>query len=305
VTPVGLNTRTIRLQVAGRTDVGQRRKENQDSFLIVDLTRSEAGGALLEPDLMTGAPVTAEFDLGEKGALCLVADGMGGHAAGGVAASLAVASIHDELRKHWSADRDSSAQQFARRLKQAVEASNQRIHEVGSADPRLRGMGTTTTAVGVLDGGLYVAQVGDSRAYLVRNGVANLITRDQSYIQNLVDAGTITEEEAERSQHRNMILQAVGTAPFVDVDLTYQKVRRGDLLLVCSDGLTKVMNSKDFAEICLNRDPAGLCDQLVDLANLRGGPDNITVVVALLDGTGLDEPVDGERVARQAYTLES
>jgi len=295
----------IHVNVAGRTHIGQRRGENQDSFVVVDLTQEETGGLLLEPDIGTGAPVTGEFVLGTKGALCLVADGMGGAAAGGVASSVAVTSIHDELRRHWATDSNSTPDRFARRLKEAVERSNARIHETARTDARYRGMGTTATAVGVLEQFLYVAQVGDSRAYLVRNGEAIQITRDQSYIQHLVDTGSITEEEAERSDHRNMILQALGTSPFVDVDLTYQELRRGDVVIVCSDGLSKVCTRQDLADAAHSVDhPAALCDALIDLANLRGGPDNITVVAARFDGNGLTEPAQEDRVGRRVYALD-
>lgn len=304
MTSFSFDDRSVRVRVAAKTDVGQRRRENQDTFIVADLSSPEELAVLLEPDVDTGRPVAGEFQLGEKGALCLVADGMGGAAAGGVASNVAVACIHNELRKHWSADRVTTPQTFAIRLKEAVEASNARIHESSLADEKLRGMGTTATAVGVYETFLFVAQVGDSRAYLVRNGEANQLTRDQSYIQHLVDAGTLTEEEAERSDHRNMILQALGTSPFVDVDLTYQELRRGDIMIVCSDGLSKVVTRADLAEAAGRAgDPAQLCGDLVDLANLRGGPDNITVVAAQFDGGALDDPSETDTVERRVYVL--
>jgi protein phosphatase len=294
--------RSIQVYVAGRTDVGLRRNENQDSFLVIDLTNADNGGLTLEPDVATGAAVTGAFALGDKGAVCVVADGMGGAAAGGLASNMAIACIEDELRRHWLSDRNNSPQRFAQRLREAVEAGNRKIHETSQSDERFRGMGTTLTAVGILDGFLYVAQVGDSRAYLLRLGAANQITRDQSFIQHLVDAGTITEEEAERSNHRNVILQALGTAPRVDVDLTYQELRRNDLVVVCSDGLTKVVSREELADTARQfQDPATLCDELVALVNRRGGPDNITVIAARLDGAGLEEPADGDSIGRHAY----
>ncbi len=295
--------RTIQVNVAGRTDVGLRRTENQDSFLVIDLTNAENGGLMLEPDVATGAAVAGEFELGDKGAVCVVADGMGGAAAGGLASNMAIACIEDELRKHWTSDRNCSPQRFAQRLREAVEAGNRKIHDASQSDERFRGMGTTLTAVGILDGFLYVAQVGDSRAYLLRLGAANQITRDQSFIQHLVDAGTITEEEAERSNHRNVILQALGTAPKVDVDLTYQELRRNDLVVVCSDGLTKVVSREELADMARQfHEPAALCDELVALVTRRGAPDNITVIAARVDGEGLEEPVVSEPVGRHVYS---
>jgi protein phosphatase len=296
--------RRIVVKVAGRTDVGQRRRENQDSFLVAEFLEDDEG-QLLEPDVETGGPVGSEFTLGPKGALCLVADGMGGAAAGGLAANVAVQCIHDEMRRNWVADRVNTPRHFAQRLKEAVEASNSRIHGASLADPNYRGMGTTATAVGLLESFLYVAQVGDSRAYMVRNSEAVQLTRDQSYIQHLVDSGAITEEEAEKSDHRNMILQALGTSPYVDVDLTFQEVRRGDIVIVCSDGLSKVVSRTDISDVA-NRagEPAGICDELVDLANLRGGPDNITVLAARFDGMGLDEPGDEDTVGHRVFTID-
>lgn len=299
-----LNGRDIRVTVAGRTDVGQRRRENQDSFLVAEFPEGDHG-LLLEPDVDTGAPVSGEFRLGPKGAVCLVADGMGGAAAGGLASSVAVMSIHDELRKHWIHDRLSTPQHFASRLKEAVVASNARIHGASIAEPGYRGMGTTATVVGMLDAFLYVAQVGDSRAYMVRNLEAVQLTRDQSYIQQLVDSGAMTEEEAERSDHRNMILQALGTAPAVDVELTFQELRRRDMVILCSDGLSKVVSRAEIGEVVGRvNDPARICDELVDLANLRGGPDNITVLAASFDGDGLEEPGEDDIPGRNVFSVE-
>lgn len=300
-----LDGRRVHVRVAARTDVGQRRRENQDSFLVAEFPDGDHG-VLLEPDVESGAAVLAgEFRLGPKGALCLVADGMGGAAAGGLASSVAAACIHDELRKHWIPDRLSTPQHFASRIKEAVEASNARIHGASMADPSYHGMGTTATVVGMLDSFLYVAQVGDSRAYLVRNREAVQLTRDQSYIQHLVDSGAITEEEAERSEHRNMILQALGTAPVVEVDLTFEELRRGDVVILCSDGLSRVVSRPEIGEVVTrSAEPARICDDLVDLANIRGAPDNVTVLAAHFDGYGLEEPGDGELPGRHTYPID-
>lgn len=304
INPSMLDSPPVRVRVAGRTDVGQRRRENQDSFLVVDLSTVEDGGLVLEPGVERSEAIGGEFVLGPKGALCLVADGMGGAAAGGLASSVAVVAIHDKLVRGWVGDDVSTPDRFAMRLKEAVETGNQRIHEAARTDPRYEGMGTTATAVGLLGNHLYVAQVGDSRAYIVRSGEAVQMTHDQSYVQQLVDAGVVSEEEAERSQHRNVILQALGNSPFVDVDLTYEEVRQHDLLVVCSDGLTKVVDRKDIAETVERvNHPARVCDALVDLANSRGGPDNITVVAAFFAGDGLASPAGADDVGHKSYTL--
>jgi PPM family protein phosphatase len=297
---------TIQLQVAGRTDAGCKRNDNQDSFLIADLTEIDVGGVLLEPNVATGAAVASRFALGAKGALFMVADGMGGAAAGGLASNVAIASVCEELRQKWAADGNNSPQRFAQQLRSAVEVANTRIHEIGRSDAKFHGMGTTLTAVGILDDFLYVAQIGDSRAYLVRNGKIAQLTHDQSYIQHLIDSGSITEQEAEGSPQRNVILQALGPAPVVLVDLTYQELRRGDLIIVCSDGLTRVVLRDDMVEAASRvAEPALYCEEMVELANLRGGPDNVTVVVARIDGAGLREPVETDLVGHTVYALDN
>jgi PPM family protein phosphatase len=154
----------------------------------------------------------------------------------------------------------------------------------------------------VLDGYAYLAQVGDSRGYLVRNGTCTQLTRDQSMVQALVDAGTMTEEEAERSDRRNVILQALGTKAHVDVDLTFQALRRGDVLVLCSDGLTRVVRADEIAAHVRDvQDPQQSCDALVALANERGAPDNVTVVIARLGGDGLQPPMPDDHVGRRVY----
>jgi protein phosphatase len=165
-------------------------------------------------------------------------------------------------------------------------------------------MGTTVTAAGVYGEDLYLTQIGDSRAYLIRNGTAIQLTKDQSLMQRLVDAGELTEEEAEQSERRNIILQALGPDPQVKVDLTHQKLRRGDTLVICSDGLSGLVRREEFAEaVGQHADLPSLCGALIDLANERGGPDNITVVAARFGGEGLAEPSNEEGVGYRVYDL--
>ena len=165
-------------------------------------------------------------------------------------------------------------------------------------------MGTTVTAAGVFGDQLYLAQIGDSRGYLVRNGSAIQLTRDQSLMQRLVDAGELTQEEAEQSERRNIILQALGPDPRVKVDLSHQVLRRGDTLLICSDGLSGLVKREEFADmVAAHADLPSLCTALIDLANERGGPDNITVVAVRFDGEGLPEPDSAEDVGYQVYQV--
>ena len=176
-------------------------------------------------------------------------------------------------------------------IKRATSAANAEIHMFAVEHPEFRGMGTTATVAGVLGDSVYLAQVGDSRAYLVRGGVAQQITKDQSLMQRLVEAGELTQEEAEQSERRNIILQALGPEPTIKVDLTSQQLRRGDVLVLCSDGLSGQVRTDEIARVVSDEpDLMAACKRLIDRANEAGGPDNITVIAARFDGDGLILP---------------
>jgi protein phosphatase len=243
-------------------------------------------------------------DVSARGSLLVVADGMGGAAAGELASQMATDAIFRHLARVWSREPEATPQRFAYRLKEAVEVANQELHAYASAHPEVRGMGTTATAVGLLNDCCFLTQVGDSRAYLVRNGRAVQLTKDQSLMQRLIDAGELTEEEAARNERRNIILQALGPDPHIKVDLTYQELRRGDVLVLCSDGLSGQVASDEIAAV-IARAPtlAAAGDELIALANERGGPDNITVVLARVSGAGLRPPDADAAVGHRVYPL--
>lgn len=297
--------RPIRVEVFARTDPGVKRAQNQDSFLVADLSRAASqGGFRLESDMDDQEMKPGRFVSGPKGALLIVADGMGGAAAGAVASKLASSYIYESIAANWLTDRNNSPNQFASHIVEAVESANASVHATGSKNPEFRGMGSTATVVGILDGFLYLAQVGDSRAYVVRRGETQQVTRDQSIVQEMLDAGQITEDEAMASQRRNVILQALGANPTVEVDLTYQQIRRGDVIVLCSDGLSGQVRADEIGSAVLTSDDlVEACDELIALANGRGGPDNITVVAARVDGEGLEEPAAGDAVGRKVYEL--
>jgi len=281
----------ILVNVFGRTDVGRTREHNEDAFVVADLTTNDAS---LQPSVR-------QHRVGDKGTLFMVADGMGGAAAGEIASQMAIEIVLKELRESWVPLQQPSPDAFASCLKRAAAAANQMIHSYASSHQEYRGMGTTATIAGLLADTLYVAQVGDSRGYLVRDGVAKQITKDQSLMQKLIEAGEITVEEAEMSDRRNIILQALGPEPHVKIDLTHQRVRRDDVLVLCSDGLSGLVKPEQIAQaVTEEANPELAAERLVDLANASGGPDNITVVIARFDGTGLESaaPVDeiGHRV---------
>ena len=261
----------IKIRVFGMSDVGKTRDHNEDRFLVADLTRQDA----------SLRPTVREHEIGERGSLFVVADGMGGAAAGELASEMATDTVYSHLVKMWGSDKEATPQKFAYRLKEAVEVANTHIHTYAKAHPEVRGMGTTTTAVGALAEHIYLTQVGDSRAYLIRNGQAVQLTKDQSLMQRLVEAGELTEEEAAQSERRNIILQALGPDPKVKVDLTHQDLRRGDVLVLCSDGLSNAVSSSEIVGVVSAEvEVSAACDRLVSLANERGGPDNITIILA-------------------------
>jgi protein phosphatase len=276
-----VSNRPVRVTVFGKTDLGLTRDHNEDTFLVADLS---TGNASLHPDVR-------DHEVGPRGSLFMVADGMGGAAAGELASAMAADIIYRHLSTAWIQDAEMSASRFAFRMKEAVELANQQIYFYAREHPDVRGMGTTVTAAGVFGNELYLTQIGDSRGYLIRNGAAVQLTRDQSLTQRLVDAGELTEEEAEQSERRNIILQALGPDPRVKVDLSRQTLSRGDTLIICSDGLSGVVKREELPSMVAEYpDLPSLCSALIDLANERGGPDNVTVVAVRFDGAGLPEP---------------
>lgn len=260
----------MKIEVFGRTDVGRARAGNEDCFLVADLT---------DPCALRH-PVVLERKVGKCGFLLVVADGMGGMAAGEVASGMATDAIYSHLIQP-SLPKVAGPGRFAERLQEALETANGHIHDYARAHPELRGMGTTATAVGLLGDSVYVAHVGDSRAYLVRDRRIRQLTQDQSLTQRLVETGDLTATEAAQSDQRHVILQALGPATQVSVAMTRQHVQREDVVVVCSDGLSSAVSSGEIAGIVsAEAEVSAACNRLVDLANERGGPDNITIILA-------------------------
>jgi protein phosphatase len=281
----------IRIRLFGRTDVGQIREHNEDNFLIADLTRKTR--TLLEGD--------REQAVGDRGSVMGVCDGMGGAAAGEIASQLAVDIIFERLL---SGDPPTEHDDLARRLVYAVEDAGIRIFNEARADRTRRGMGTTATIAALVDSRLFVAQVGDSRAYVLRGERLVQVSRDQSLVNQLIEAGQLTEEEAETFEHNNIILQALGTAETVQVDLTYVDLERGDRLLLCSDGLSGMVRTDELREVLTtHKDPLEACRELTDRANRAGGHDNITVIVADFEGAGLPAKGSTGELSYKKYAL--
>ena len=285
----------IRVKLFARTDVGQIREHNEDNFLVADISRKTRG--LLEAN-RTGV-------IGPHGALFAVCDGMGGAAAGEIASQLAVDILYERMVDHLEEGHSMQRDDLARRLVRAIEAAGLRIFQEAKLARTRRGMGTTVTAAALVDDHLFFAQVGDSRGYVLRQGQLVQLTRDQSLVNQLIEAGQLTEEEAETFEHNNIILQALGTADTVQVDLTYCELRRGDILLLCSDGLSGMVRFDDIREaLRTTTEPIDACKQLTERANQAGGHDNITVIVVQFDGEGL-KPLgqDAEPLKYRKYVL--
>ncbi len=290
----------VQVRLFARTDVGQVREHNEDNFLVADLTRKSRG--LLEANRITG--------LGPHGALFAVCDGMGGAAAGEVASQMAVDIIYERMVDGVdpAAATPIDRNDLARKLVRAIETAGFRIFSEAKSDRSRRGMGTTVTGAALVDNHLFLGNVGDSRGYILRGDRLVQVTRDQSLVNQLIEAGQLTEEEAETFEHNNIILQALGTSDTVQVDLTYVELRKGDMLLLCSDGLSGMVRFDEMREILRSsREPLDLCKQLTERANAAGGHDNITVIIVQFDGEGLralDDP-QGLDLSYRKYTLEN
>ncbi|MCU0663767.1 MAG: Stp1/IreP family PP2C-type Ser/Thr phosphatase [Myxococcota bacterium] len=265
----------ICVRVFGRTDVGLVREHNEDNFLVADLSTHNRS---IKPEVR-------EHNIGTRGTLFVVCDGMGGAAAGEVASQLGVDTIYEVMQ---AAEPQASDEHLARLLVSSVIEAGVRIYTAARLNRRQRGMGTTVTAA-VLNGPrLVMGQVGDSRAYIVRNGHISQVTKDQSLVQQLIDAKQITEEEARNFDRSNIILQALGTMEDVHVDITSVILRRGDALVMCSDGLSGIVPPDQILKtLTENDDPMEVCRILIEMACAGGGHDNITVIVSRFDGQGL------------------
>jgi serine/threonine protein phosphatase PrpC len=247
---------------AARTDVGVVRSGNEDNYMM----------------------------LSDRG-IFIVADGMGGHAAGEVASEMAVRLTSREI----GSVRGMSEKDAGDRIRAAIQAANDAIFERTLAEHDKRGMGTTVTVLVLMRGRYIIGQVGDSRAYLLRNGVLTQLTKDHSYVQEQVDAGLLTPEQARIHPYSNVITRCVGAGVDVAPDLYFGSLHTGDVVLVASDGLTGMLEDEQLLKI-LKSDggPQAWVDRMISEANRRGGLDNITAIVVRIDA--VDAPT-GEHPA--------
>ncbi len=251
------NVASLRVAGAMRTDVGRVRSLNEDTVVFV-------------------AP--AEHDPeARRGMLALVADGMGGHAAGEVASALAAEVVR---RVYFSLDKSP-----LEALRAAFEAANRAILDYAAKHPDCAGMGTTCTAIAVRDESLWLAHVGDSRAYILRDGELTQLSEDQTLHAQLVRDGVLTAEEAEKSPGGNVILQALGTRQEIAPALSSEglRLRVGDRFILCSDGLSNLASHAEIADIVSRHRPSEACAALIDAALAAGGYDNISVGVFAIE----------------------
>jgi serine/threonine protein phosphatase PrpC len=251
----------MKLISSGKTDKGKTRTNNEDAFLVNDL-------------------------LG----LYAVADGIGGHEGGEVASRLAVEALSSMLREQFAGGRSAAAfndspeaDQYIISLRGAAAFANATIHRVAAEDPALTGMGTTMTAVLLRPRTSFFAHAGDSRAYLFRDGTLRQLTDDHSLVAEQMRAGLITPEQARMSPYRHVITRSFGIHQEVHADLGMFEVDRDDILLLCTDGLTEMVNDDDIARILGSEMPPASAESLIRLANDNGGVDNVTVVVVRID----------------------
>jgi len=289
------------VELYAKSDVGRVRRGNEDNFLVLDLstehTWSGADGAT-PPENLT------RLNLGDKGLVLVVSDGMGGALAGDVASRMAVDSVRKMLVGEGDAVCDPDLD-LVDCLKSATHYANNAIHLKSQEDSRCAGMGATFTGAAIRGESLDFVQVGDSRGYVIRKDHIRLATKDQSLVQQLVDVGQISESEAETHMFRNVILQALGAQSEVNPVTGRIRLRQDDLVLLCSDGLSGKLRAEDIQQIVLNSkgDLSKACDALIDEANNRGGEDNITVVLARFSGDDLEPPAT-DRITIELPPLE-
>lgn len=262
------------------------RPGNEDSFLVLNLSTADTWTPYKvkddPPDSLT------LFNQSHYGSLLAVTDGMGGALAGEVASRLAVECVRDRMLE-LQASHYYAKFPFHERLRFSIELANLYIYQMSLKRPECQGMGATFTAVGLFGATAYFAQVGDSRAYVIRGKQVKQMTRDQSLVGQLVQAGHITEEEAEKHTYKNVILQALGAAPNLNVAVDELKLRDLDIVMLCSDGLSNKVRSDEMGRIVDKSETLKeACESLINLANKRGGEDNVTILVAQFAGGHLN-----------------
>jgi serine/threonine protein phosphatase PrpC len=286
------------VEIHATSHVGRVRRGNEDNYLLLNISNSRAwtseqadGEFIIE---------SQKFDVDANGIVLAVSDGMGGALAGEVASKMAVESVSEKLLNEEDEDATLTPESYQynliSKLYNATVYANYLVHQQGRSDPQFQGMGATFTGVGVTPEGVEIIQVGDSRGYLIRNEKIYQITKDQSLVQQLIDAQQISAEEAETHTLKNVILQALGAQNEIYPVSARLTPNQNDVLLLCSDGLSNKVSAASIQKhVVDNIDKLEqACAELVKEANENGGEDNITVVIARLSGNGLKPPESDE-----------
>ena len=261
--------------IFGLTHVGRVRKQNEDNFLIADLQQQKR---VLPKERF-------QWRLGGCGFLFAVCDGMGGAAAGEVASQMTVDTLFETLLNLEPAQ---DPQVFAEKLDHTIQKANHLIFSLAQKDTSKKGMGTTVSAAAIYGDVAFLAQVGDSRAYLLRAGQLIRVTKDQSLLERLLEEGAISPEHAKNFAGKNVILQALGPTPQVLVDLKFIELQENDVILLCSDGLHGPVEDEEIGEILRQYDDVQFAaERLIQRANENGGPDNVSAIVARFRGADL------------------
>jgi len=296
----------LRVEIHATSHVGRVRRGNEDNYLLLNIAKSKAWTSSQE----NGEFVieSQQFDVDPNGIVLAVSDGMGGALAGEVASKLAVESVCEKLLSVDDDDAtltpDDYENQLISSLYNATLYANYLIHQQGRSDPQFQGMGATFTAIGATPKSVDIIQVGDSRAYLIRNGKIYQETTDQSLVQQLIDAQQISPEEAETHTLKNVILQALGAQNEIYPVSARIEPHLNDVFVLCSDGLSNKVDAANMQRIVLeNIEQLEMaCAGLVKLANENGGEDNITVIIAKFTGEELKVP-EGDDVKLELIDL--
>lgn len=295
----------LTVEIHATSHIGRVRKGNEDNYLLLNISNLKAWTSSQEPsDFIIESQ---RFDVDAEGVVLAVSDGMGGALAGEVASQMAVETVCKKLLDNdpeKTVTPDGYDTSLIGQLYDATIYANYLIHHQGRTDPQFQGMGATFTGVGITPEAVDLIQIGDSRAYLIRNNKIYQITKDQSLVQQLIDAQQISPEEAETHTLKNVILQALGAQSEIYPVSARLIPQQSDILLLCSDGLSNKVSGSGLQRIVLdNQDRLEMaCAELIKEANERGGEDNITVIIARLSGDSLPAP-QGEGVKLELLNL--
>ena len=240
------------MKIEAKTDIGMQRQMNQDAYCISQDN--------------------------EKYILCVLADGMGGYTGGEIASNLAATSVEKYIKEHFENNKDYTKEELQELVKQAITYANLEVYSRAQQEEELEQMGTTLEICLIYNNRAFIGHIGDSRIYRIRQDIMRKITVDHSYVQKLVKEGKITKEEAANHPKKNMLMKALGCEPIIEPDVTVKGFNEGDIILVCSDGLTNMISEEEIYNIIRN-DFETAADNLIKRANEMGGKDNITVIL--------------------------